>query len=191
MSNLLILIDNEQKALEIMKGLITSSNFKDITTQILCKKPDESVDSIVDRIKEQIPTNEEEQTKLNFHIVIDTCLTDEEHEKKVIDENFTGIQCLFKISKMLINTKCQYNLSLMSRFFANQLQTLERLNDFKADKKNNFYAIIRKPFLDSGEVDKGFSLMPQYVSVLPERFLSQSYIKSFINILIYAFLKEK
>ena len=103
----------------------------------------------------------------------------------VIDDNFSGINCLFKISEILVGTKCQYNLSLMSRFFAHQLPTLEKLVKFKEENKNSFYAIVRKPFLDSGKVDKGLSIMPQYVDLLPEKLLSKNNTTSFINILTY------
>ena len=186
MKKMLVLIDNEIESLEIMKELIMGNEkSQGIETQIICKGKEESLDSIVDKVEDLIPKEESEQEKINIHIVIDTCLTDDEHEMAVIDENFSGINCLFNISEMLVGTKCQYKLSIMSRFFAHQLPTLEKLVKFKEENKNSFYAIVRKPFLESGKVDKGLSIMPQYVDFLPEKLLSKNNTISIINILTY------
>lgn len=184
----LILIDNERIALEEMKKQVEHdaeiNGIQIITLHIETKEP---VEAVANEIEELIPKNVQEQGVMELHIVIDTCLTDEEHSSERIDENFSGIQCLFVLSNLLSKTECKYKLSLMSRFFAKQLDPLEKLNNFKDDANNHFYAIIRKPFLESGQVDNGFSTMPQYVSILPEERLSKSYLKSFRNILIFPF----
>lgn len=186
----LILIDNEKIALEEMKKQVAHdaeiNGIEVLTLHITDKEP---VDDVLIKIQELIPEKVQEQREEEFHIVIDTCLTDEEHCNPVIDENFSGIKCLFAISELFSKTVCKYKLSLMSRFFAKQLESSEKLNNFKNEEDNHFYAIIRKPFLDSGQVDNGYSIMPQYISILPEERLSKSYLKAFRNILIFAFLE--
>lgn len=186
MEKYLVLIDNDYDELEKLKSVVSKqAKIKQIKVECFCYDENKGMQNMLDNLICLLSDDFNSQSL--FHIVIDACLTSHEHDLSTIKNmhELSGIEFMKKINSILKNKDCKYNLSLMTRFFANQLRFLEDFQMFQKDKANNFYSIIRKPILDNGEIDNGYSPMPMYTELLPEEFLSLQYSSSFEKITLY------
>lgn len=189
MKKYLILIDNDQFELSKLKSIVSEqAQAADIELiDIFVENLD--LTAIENKFKQIISDNTKTHIDMCFHVVVDACLSDEEHDLSSIrkEQKLSGVKCMKIISTLLEECGCKYHLSLMTRFFANQLHSLQELQDFQSNKNNCFYAIIRKPVLDDGEIDNGFSPMPLYTNLLPADELTLHYAESFKRILLNIF----
>lgn len=189
MKKYLILIDNDQFELSKLKSIASEqAQIADVELIGIFVK-DLNLSVIEDKFKEIVSNNMNKHIDMCFHVVVDACLSDEEHDLSSIrkEQKLSGVKCMKTISTLLEECGCKYHLSLMTRFFANQLHSLQELQDFQNNKSNCFYAIIRKPVLDDGEIDNGFSPMPLYTNLLPANELTLNYVESFKRILLNIF----
>lgn len=191
MKKFLVLVDNGQDELKEMKNLIAQDNTVETINiiDIFVEKYDENAlqETIIKKIEDLIKFDPNSY----FHVVIDACLTDEDHERAELDDNFTlsGLKCAESIVSILRNNNCNFIISLMSRFFVTQLDSYKPFLNFLKNKNNNFYAVIRKPITDDGDIDTGLTSIPQYTDKLPEKYLSRKYATAFKNIVLYKLLE--
>lgn len=193
MNKYLILVDNDQEELNKLMSLINesaSANKINIIDIFVEKYDTNSLqNTIIRKIQKLIKT----ASNGYFHVVIDACLTEEEHEIPGLcgRDYLSGLECASSIVPILRNSDCSFIISIMSRFFVTQLDSYNAFINFSKNKNNNFYAVIRKPILDSGDVDTGLSPIPQYTDKLPEKYLSRKYSTAFRNIVLYGLLEDK
>ena len=193
MEKYLILVDNDREELNKLMDLIShsASANKINVIDIFVEKYDENSlqHTIIKKVKDLIKTT----SNGYFHIIIDACLTEEEHEISGLcsRDYLSGLECASSIVPILENCDNSFIISIMSRFFVTQLDSYNAFINFSKNKNNNFYAVIRKPILDTGDVDTGLSPIPQYTDKLPEKYLSRKYSTAFKNIVLYSLLEDK
>ncbi len=193
MNKILVLVDNDQEELNKLKSLITQDETKETIkiVDIFIEEYDENAlhEIVIERINELINLDPDAY----FHIVIDACLSEEDQERSELESNvkLSGVECAESIVLTLRNNNCSFIISLMSRFFITQLDSYNPFIDFSENETNNFYAVIRKPIVDSGDIDTGLSPIPQYTDKLPEKYLSRKYSIAFRNIVLYKLLEDE
>lgn len=200
MSKYLVLVDNDCRELEKLKEVIQNGAEKECIQIVnICTgtiensaKEEECIEQVKQKIIELIEHDEVETANIQLHIVADACLTCEEEYLASIKErnDLSGIKCLEVISDYLKSTNCTFYLSLMSRFFAKQLGAFHRLQEFKNDESNNFLTVIKKPILDNGKIDSGYSIAADYIDILPEKLLSKKHSESFENIMLFKLIGD-
>lgn len=192
MNKILVLVDNDQDELNKLKSLIIQDENRETIkiVDIFVEKYDKNaLQGIIKKIEELIKLYLDSY----FHVVIDACLSEEDHERSELKHNIklSGLECAESIVSILRNNNCSFIISLMSRFFITQLDSYNPFIGFSKNEDNNFYAVIRKPIVDSRDIDTGLSPFPQYTDKLPEKYLSRKYSTAFRNIVLYKLLEDE
>ncbi len=203
MEKILIIIENDNDMLSKISGLIKEAQSNeerhilegiDVEGVLSKENNNNEVDNeeIISDIEEIIKRkNKEGKNNLRFHIVVDACLTQQEHDMTTIPNTLSGVTCLRAIDAYMQGLNYEYHLSIMSRFFSFQLKSLQALNDFAKDSEH-FYTVIRTPFDRNAEKDTGSSPVPLYVDILPKENVYRKYTKAFFNVISYVLQnKEK
>lgn len=188
MKNYLVLIDNQPEELDTLKKeLEKNASEKDVLVESICCKCDkqdgvELFKVFLEKIKRNNNTS-----NMKISVIVDICLTkDEEDRQSLKGATISGVECLKEIDQILKDGHFDYKLFLMSRFFSQQADDIESIQQSIAGNAH-FVAVIKKPLLENGKIDKGTSEFKQYMSLLPEDKLSYSYLQSFINIVFFSF----